>query len=492
MDQIDSLQHKKFFGEVALVALAQWLPKIEGFVILPFIVGLLGVGQYGIWSQISVTIALVYPFSALGICTAMKRFLPGKTESEVKNDFWAAVLFISITSFVLAILLFILSPIVVSLFFKSAGALLLLRISAILIPLTILNQLFLDVFIIFGQSKRYSILILGKETVEMVLLIYFLLHGGGLMSVVIISIFSLLVVNLIAFFMYLKKIGLGLPKMKTLSPYLELGIPVFLSGISYWFITFSSRYIIGYFLNIKLVGVYSCVYMLTTIVPMLSGPIWLVLLPAISKFWENGQINNVKKYLEYSFKYFLILCVPAVFGLTVLGRQFLQLLVGKDFIGYWFLIPIIGIALMIYQKVQLDEYVLILAKKSSIILRYTVLSAIVSVIFGIMLVPLFGLTGAALSNLFAYIFYAIIIFFESRKYLTYNFDVKFLFKSVASSLIMGFPIFLLNPQGPLFTVLSIIVGALAYVGLLFLMGGINIEEVKILFKSSKLKNEFGK
>ena len=87
MEETQKIEYRKFFKEVVFVAIAQWLPRLKAFIILPFIIKLLGVERYGIWSQLLVTISLIYPFSILGLTTSLRRFLPAKEKKEAKNDF---------------------------------------------------------------------------------------------------------------------------------------------------------------------------------------------------------------------------------------------------------------------------------------------------------------------------------------------------------------------------------------------------------------------
>ena len=80
-----------------------------------------------------------------------------------------------------------------------------------------------------------------------------------------------------------------------------------MSGYAYLMINSGDRYVIGYFMDIKSVGVYSGIYALSNLIIAISAPIYIVLLPAISKSWEKKEVELVAKYFSYSLKYYLIL-----------------------------------------------------------------------------------------------------------------------------------------------------------------------------------------
>jgi len=476
-------EYKKFSREVIFVAIAQWLPKLKGFIILPFIIKILGAEKYGIWSQLLVTLSLIYPFSILGLNTAFRRFLPGKEDkAELRNDFWAAIFLIFFNALILSVGFYFLSPHFVKLFFKTEETLTLLYLVAILIPLSAINQIFLESFVTFGQSKKYIFFILGKEIIEIPLIIYFLLHGKGLFALLAISIGTLALSTVLAGFIFIKQLGISWPKFRTLKPYFQLGLPLFFSGFAYWVFHVSDRYVIGYFFNIKLVGIYSGIYNLTTIIFVIAGPVCFVLLPTISKFWEENEIGEVKKYLKYSLKYFFMLGIPAIFGLSVLGRQFLEILTTDEFVSWWYLIPIIGGALVIFQGLRLGEYVLILAKKTSIILKYIILAALMNVLLNIIFVPIFGILGAAITSFISCILYGITIWFVSRKYLVFDLDYQFLIKCVLASVLMSFPLIIFNPQGIKNLLVFIPISILIYGLALIVFRGLSIQEIKILLK----------
>ena len=170
-------EYRKFSREVLWVAVAQLIPKVKGFLTFPILTKALGAAQYGIWAQIQVTLCLFSPLVLLGTNTAMRRFLPVEKEKQnIKNNFWAVVALAFFNGFLLLGVIYFFSPYIVSKLFKADDAVFLLRIAAVLLPLSSINQVFLEFFVTFGKSKTYTFFRAATDMVTMVLILLFLMQ----------------------------------------------------------------------------------------------------------------------------------------------------------------------------------------------------------------------------------------------------------------------------------------------------------------------------
>ena len=91
MKQVSSIQ--KYWKNAGVMALAEIFLKLKALIIIPFITKYLGTMNYGIWSQVMVTAALLSPLVFLGTDTALAKFLPGQSQYEQRRDFSGWFLF---------------------------------------------------------------------------------------------------------------------------------------------------------------------------------------------------------------------------------------------------------------------------------------------------------------------------------------------------------------------------------------------------------------
>jgi len=102
---------------------------------------------------------------------------------------------------------------------------------------------------------------------------------------------SLLIVRsiiiIILILLTISQIGIKIPDFSRIKEFLVYGMPLVPAGFFAWFIDVGDRYVIGFFMDIASVGVYSAAYSLCNILFMFSSMISFVLFPTISKLWHE-------------------------------------------------------------------------------------------------------------------------------------------------------------------------------------------------------------
>lgn len=76
---------RKFVSDVLVRGITQIVVGLRGFVFLPVVSRTLGIMDYGIWSQVMISIALVAPILTLQLPSACVRYLPGEAQEDRRN-----------------------------------------------------------------------------------------------------------------------------------------------------------------------------------------------------------------------------------------------------------------------------------------------------------------------------------------------------------------------------------------------------------------------
>jgi len=477
--------HKKFTKDVGLIGITNLLVSLSGIILLPILTKTLGAHDYGIWVQILVTITLMAPFATLMLPGAMVRFLAGeKDKKEIQEGFFSTsitVLFISVGVSVLLILL--LEPFAEHLFGDGKG---LIKIVAFVIPIWSLNLVYLDFFRAFQQMKTYAVFTIIQVYGEAALIAYFVLSGYGLFGAVL----SLLIIRTILFVimgcLIISKIGVKLPNFSGFKKYLTFSLPILPGAISSWVVSLSDRYVIGFFLGATFVGFYSPGYILGNIVGIYVGPLAFVLFPVLSKMYDENKIEDVRIYLRYSLKYFLLLAIPSAFGLSLLSKQLLTILSTTEIASQGYLItPFVAVSALLFGAYSVISYIIILVKKTVITGTIWTIVATLNIGLNIIFVPYIGILGAAITTLVVHALAFILTSFYSFKYLKFDIDLGFILKSILASIVMSLVIIKWSPVGTLNVLTVIGVCAVVYASIIFLMRGFTIEEIRFfrgLFK----------
>lgn len=472
------LSHRKFIKDMGTIGLVSFLIPLKGIVLLPVITKLLGAENYGIWIQLSITLSLITPIAVLGLPNTLVRFLAAeKDKKEIREGVWSVALIVFAVSSAIGMLFFIFAE-SISHFLQSPTVF--VQILAFAIILECLNLVFINLFRAFQEIRKYAfftaLLVFGE--IGLVTIALFLNYGlwGAVISLLIIRlvVFSLLSILII------KNIGVTLPTFSRLKEYLRFGLPTVASNVSYWGVQSSDRYLIGFFLGVLFVGYYSPAYAIGNLINLFIVPFLLVLPAVLSRFFDENRIDEVKTYLKYSLKYFLMIAIPAGFGLSVLSRELLTIFSTQEIAeNAYFITPFVVLSILIYGIYTIFVQILFLFKKTRIAGTIWVLAAFCNIVLNLILIPRFGILGAALTTLVAYILAIILTWYYTSREFTFPIDWQAIIKSISASLLMAGFIIWFNPFGILQTMIAIVAGAILYLVLLFLFRGIKQKELEI-------------
>lgn len=468
--------YRNFVKNIGIIGTTDILVALERMVLLPIITKLLSVGDYGVWVQFSTTISLVPTFALLGLRAAVVRFLSGeKDRKKIQEGIYSVLALVSLISLIVALVLVFLSG-PISNFFQTIP--ILVQFLAPIIFLECLIQVLLSVFQIFQEVGRYSSFTLLRTLGEAVLVVGAILLGYGLFGIVISLLAIRLLVFLILIVILFKKVGFKIPIFKQMKEYLNFSLPRVVSSLAYWMVTSSDRYMIGFFLGTIFVGYYAPAYTIGNVINFFVYPFSFMLPIVLAKSFDEKKIWETKNYLKYSLKYFLMIAVPASFGLSVLSKQLLIIFSTQEIaLNSYSITPFVVLSILLYGITSIIGQPLILVKKTRLVGNISIGAAFLNFILNLIFIPKLGILGAAITTLLAYAFIFALILHYSSKELRYETNWGFIAKSVFVSIFMASLIFWYNPSGLLETIIAIVLGVCFYGIMTFLLKMIDKKEI---------------
>ncbi|MBF4468622.1 MAG: polysaccharide biosynthesis C-terminal domain-containing protein [Methanobrevibacter arboriphilus] len=470
-------EYKRFVQRIGLVGITNILISISGLIFIPIITKNFSVFDYGIWAQVNTTIALIPNIANLGLPYTMVRFLSAENDkSKIKESFYSMLAVVFASSLIISLLFIIFkNPIADSLF---GGNINILYLVSIISFFACMNLMIISFFRTFQQIKRYSLFLVLQSYIGVLISSYLALSGYNIETVVFGLLVGYLAVFIIMLLMIGGYLGLAIPKFKNLKEELEFAIPTIPSNVSSWVVDSSDKYVIGIFIGSAAVGYYSPSYALGSILLMFLSPFALLLPAVLPKYFEEGNLKQVNIFLKYSMKYFMIITVPAAVGLSILSKPILLIITTPEIALNGYLItPFVCLGAIFMGMYGITNNILILEKKTKILGKIWILVGFLNLLFNIIAVPFIGIIGAAIVTLLCYLIALLITVFYSRKYLELPYDYISMIKIAISSIIMGIVVAIINPNGIWNVLITIIIGILVYFSVLFLIKGINKEEL---------------
>ena len=476
-------EYTLFAKRIGLVGFTQTIVSLRGLITLPILTKSLGVTGYGILAQILVTISLLMPFILLGLGASLVRFLPSKNNKEIVQGIFTALSAVLLSGIFFSLMLFFSSSFMADILIKDASAIPVIQIASVLIIIQSMEMIAANSYRIFGQIKRYSIVTISKTLIEICLIAFFVLSGYGVFGVILALIITEFVFLLITLFLIVSYAGFAFPNLSLLRPYLAFGLPLIPLGISETVVSSCDRYVIGFFMGASSVGIYSAAYNLGIIAFMVGPFIIFILSPTLANLYDKGKMDAVKNHLAYSLKYYLMLSIPSAFGLSILARPLLSILTTQEFVlGGMdiYIIPLVASGIIFYGVYAIFGEVLKLSKQTKIFAIVMAIAGITNLGLNIIVVPYWGILGAAATTLTSYMLAAIIIYYKSCKFIKFDIKFNFIIKSIFSSCTMTLIIWMLKPADILTVLLSIGIGIIIYFFILFILKGFTKQELKTI------------
>ncbi|MDP3624756.1 MAG: oligosaccharide flippase family protein [Methanobacteriaceae archaeon] len=473
-------EHKLFIQRIGLVGITNILVALSSLILLPILTKNLSIQDYGIWVQVTVTIGLIPALATLGLPFSMVRFLPViKDKKEISEYFYSLTGVVLLTSSLVSFLFFLFAGSIGKSLFN--GNIFIAKLLPIIIFVACLNYLLINYFRTFNQMKIYSLFLFIQTYLNVILASYLIIWGYGIFGAVIGLLISQIFIFISMFLIIILDIGIMIPRFQKIREHLSFGLPTMPSSMSYWIVDSSDRYIIGIILGTAFVGYYSPGYTLGNLIAMFFFPIATVLTPMISKYYDNNEINEVKRLLKYSLKFFLFLGIPSVFGLYFLSKPILLILTTSEIaLNGYIITPIIAISAIFYGLYGIYSQILVVEKKTKIMGVIWIVLAILNISINMILIPVLGILAAGITTLLAYFLAFFFTYLASKKCIKFSLEYKFYLKCIFASICMSSIFILFKPESIINIFLLVILGLVLYVSIFVILKGFEKEEMDFI------------
>lgn len=246
-------------------------------------------------------------------------------------------------------------------------------------------------------------------------------------------------------------IDIHLFSQEIMGKFLKYGTPLVGVSLSLSLLNYSDRYIIKILAGSSSVGIYAANYSIAaSVFTMLSYAIMRGAYPNILKMWRQNrdkeEITNKKvqaeELLSHAVRFYLLITVPAVVGISVLSPIISKILnplyaEGSSVI-IWVSIGMFFLGLAEYNNKAWE-----LLSNTSVIFKNSLLCFIFNIVLNIVLIRFFGYKIAAINTALAYFLYFLLSFLGCRKILKWHLERISHTKILGSAFLMGIFLYLM-------------------------------------------------
>jgi O-antigen/teichoic acid export membrane protein len=235
------------------------------------------------------------------------------------------------------------------------------------------------------------------------------------------------------------------------------------------------------------VGWYSAAYKLMEALLFFPSMYTVSVYPLLSKFYMDSRQSLEISYYK-SFKYLLIISLPIVAATTILAPKIILLLYKTGYSESIIALQILIWALpFIFLSYVLGSAIVSINKQVEVV-RITFMTMLINIVLNLILIPLWGFVGAACVTVITEICLFISYYYIVSRHICTVSAKKVLIKPVIASAVMC--IFIVLTDLNLF--LEIILAAIIYFVILFLIKGFSEDDINIFKRVMGITNKEGK
>jgi len=413
----------KLFASVSNYSLGNLLFSMAGLVSFPLLTRLLSVEDYGLLALVGSTITLIVAFAKAGLQHATLRFYSDCHHAGGAwsiDNYYATVLYGMGAIGLLVTLGWLgISQWIPQEFWNNDQVAFLFAITAVLVWIKTLDSSLINILRAKEYTGVYNSYVVLKRYGSLALILFTLFFISQNLTGFFIA--TLLVEFLAVWFLavYLfahqwpQRSQFSLSLFKTM---LLFGIPMIGYELAGIILNIGDRYMIQWYMGASQLGPYAAAYNLTE---MVHGIVVVAfsqaVMPMYLRIWsEQGHAATVK-FIEQSLYYYLIISLPIVAGLSAVGGDLLMILASDKYNGGALIIPYVIAGLVIDGAIALLGAGLYIHKNSAYLMKWVVVSAVINIGLNMILIPDYGLQGAAIATLISYALLASSIFIVANR-----------------------------------------------------------------------------
>ena len=408
-----------------------------------------------------------------------------KSAADLKSTLIYSIGLSLISGIFVGMVLFILSPWLANDVFKKDGLLIVFRIIALTFPLAI-GMWVASASTRISKRMKYSVLgeDIAQPVINLLLIFILFLIGYRLVGALIASLVSFGVAfGLLIYFVYRlypEILGVSVGKNLKIRDLVFFSIPTGLAGTFTLITGWMSRLFIGYFRPAYEAGIFQAASQVSFFFVIILSSLNTIFAPMIADLYHRNELSRIEELYRISTKWGLYLITPFFIVLCFLPQEFMIAIFGPAYVSGWIPLLLLAATQVVNVGTGAVGFILIMTGHQNDWFTISGIIMLFSVIINILLIPRYGMNGAAVASAISVSLIYIVGLFRIRKSLhLWPYDLRYL-KGIGAAAITSLVIFAISwwfgRSSPLLLVsISAIISYIVF-GLMLLTFGLDRED----------------
>jgi len=395
-----------------------------GYIFRLILARTLSIEEFGLFFAIFAFLNMLYGFKSMGVGAAFIRFVGEYKEKKNYEKIKALVIYFFLIQLIIfgliSIILFSFSKYLTLNYFKTSKALLPFIILNVAFFFSIFVSTFRGFFQAYQKTEYYSSIEFIQTLAAIIITLILLKFGFDFLAPPYAYLFSFVLVSFLYFFLFLKvfpffktRFILDLPILKKL---IAFSVPIIIGAIASSVISSEDTVLLTYFRSLKEVALYSVAMPTVNMMRYIPKALSVVIFPISTQLY----LKNVKRLsaaLTQMYKYLFILMVPLAFLIFSFSKEILNIFFGKNFADAAICMSILSLAMIFNTIYIVNQNILIGTDKPKVYVKALFIEAIISTLLDLILIPRYGIYGAAVTALISSMCLLLVTSIEIRKHI---------------------------------------------------------------------------
>jgi O-antigen/teichoic acid export membrane protein len=371
------------------------------------IIARLGAGDYGLVALGFAVMSIGVTLSMVGLQSGIVRyvsFYKGKEDKgRIKGTIISALKITLPLSLVLAFILFWQASWISIHVFHDANLTPILRIFAVGIPFSVLASNLLSATIGF-QDMRYNVYAqyIFQEPLKLAAIVVLLLLGFGTLGAAWGWVLAIIAMSFLAFYFLEKNVfPIFKTKVKAVSVDKELfafSFPLLFAGIAGLVMGWTDTLMLGYFSSSADVGIYNAALPTAQVIRAVPGALGVIFFPVVSELYARDKIDDLRRTYSVVTKWMFSLIFPAFLLVVLFPDKIIKILFGAEYIAGATALSILMFGFMISAVVGPAGEILRTYGRTKTVMMTNYLGAAINLGLNLLLIPIYGVNGAAIAT----------------------------------------------------------------------------------------------
>jgi len=291
-----------------------------------------------------------------------------------------------------------------------------LKIFAIAIPFLVLTDNAIYATIGF-QDVRYRVYVvdLFQNIFKLLAIVALLVLGFGVMGAAWGWVLAIVLTPFLAFYFLEKRVfPIFNAKVKAIFIDRELftfSWPLIFTAVAGMVMGWMDTLMLGYFLSASAVGIYNVALPTARLITVVTKSIGILFIPVASELYARGKVGELESIYKVVTKWSLSFIFPIFLLMVLFSESIILIMFGTEYVEGATTLSILSFAFFISSVLGYAVYVLQTYGRTRIIMKGYFITAGVNFVLNLLLIPRYGINGAAIATGLSFSLMSIIYLF---------------------------------------------------------------------------------